>query len=468
MSIFYVSTTGNDTNNGDGPADADAWLTIAHAVDTAGIQNTEDNGDHTLWVAPGTYVGALIMDIAGTSGNTFKVYGDPNCIQSWTSAVPGPVISTRASSGVPQCDSSEITLDTNLQDYLTFQDITFEGGNRGVDGQGSAHNTFIRCVAKGNGYAFYDCDGVLNYCVGLSTTAAFKGCGGTLNNCFGIGRAAGFSDCVNCNQCIAIGYTQCFEGGILKNCLAIMGNSGVYSGTATGGSNMFLFNNYSHWAGTYSTDNLISFCTSTNYSGDTVNISTSRASYFITDNSDTEAVGDAHDFNFPDAMTMIRGISEAFKISGFQDYGLANTNATAATADMEGRTRPMRANSETADKRAVGPWEIPDVVIQAADEIKIRKIGEEVFHVPVETGTDVNISVDITTDQTTSYPKIELFEMLSTGVWTLISGATDTATTTPDTLSISGNPTTNDKICILKLVTLQDTGSTDFSDITIS
>ena len=65
---YYVSTTGNDTNNG--TTEATAWRTIQKAANSA-------TAGSTVYIKAGTYNEKIVMGINGTSGNyiTFTHFG---------------------------------------------------------------------------------------------------------------------------------------------------------------------------------------------------------------------------------------------------------------------------------------------------------------------------------------------------------------------------------------------------------
>lgn len=473
MATYYVDgTNGSATPGSDGVNANDAWDTINHCLDGVTVDATD-----IVWVAPGIYRELVQLNDSGTDAdNHVSIRGDSNCTQSWTSSIPGIVRITAADSNeVPQ--DNEV-IDFNDKNYVSFYDFHIDGssgvtaylvaGDYGVEGR-----HLERCVCIGGDSAGYRISA--NNCVFMGTNYSVDDCSivsagkitnslligrvhrSLLHNCIILSGSNGLYECSGYNNILIGGYVA-LRGGTSENYRQMYNNiiMGCYQAvsdndnTQMGGNIM------------YASDDVAA--------DDETDFSTNDNRQVMFDTTCTNPPAQGHMLNFPDAMTMIRGMAQAFKFSDFNDYDIDDTNATTEIEDIEGRTRPMRSNGETADHRSPGPCEIPDVVIQNASKIKIRKIGEEILYVPVENGTDVNISVDVdSTDQTTTRAKIELHEPDDDdGGYTLISGATDQATQNDDTLSISGNPSDHDKICILKLITLQNTGSTDFSNITIS
>ena len=475
MATYYVSTNGNDTT-GDGSL-ATPWATIDHAQSQLG-----SDGAHEIWVAPGDYFGSAIqMDYEGSDAdNVIAIHGDPNLTKSWvTSEIPGFVHITKCnSSHVPQTGT---LWDFNSKQYIYLYDLYLDG----VVGTTAADNILlgtswrdgqrcIRCNIVGGGqyiseYIDYEyC--FINAVEGLS--------GGT------------------CKNCVVIIPYRSSATPVFDDCFILGGTSPIYSGT---GRNCTIINPYNtmmaYSSGTVASANLIigSFRAFSASSGnnddvksnivfscydisadDTTDFSTTgsrynRQCYYRTTSSNPPDQG--HNMLFPEPMTIIRGVAQAFKITEFHDYDIDDSVATSEAKDIEGRTRDMRPDSETDSVICPGAMEFPDVVHQAADKIRIRKKGEEVFYIPVEAGVNVTATVTIAVTQPSAgdLPQLELLEPDDDGGWTQLD--IDSATNAADTsLTVTGSPTSVDKVCILKLITRDtDAGAyTDFSDITIS
>jgi len=469
----YVDPTDgiDDATAGRGDTAADPYATLDYAQ---GICATEDATEaHTIYIAPGIQEAPVEMDGGGASGSVFKIIGDPNLLQSWDSGVaPGPCVISAATSGVPTVVADTFAFDVNSNDYISIYDLTFEGGYYGVHGQNMANDNFIRCVAKGSQAAFRNCDGICDYCVGYAGGYVWWLASGVLNHCVAFSHGAGMQGNGVANNCIAIAPYAAFYQIEAKNCLALCGGHGVLQGAATGGSNIIMLCAEGMDGATYPTDNYIAFCGEA-CDADGINASTNHQAYCTTDNSDTDLMTLAKDFHFPDAMTIIKGISQAFKITGFRDYELAATNATTESFDIEGRARSMRDDGNTtANKIPPGPLTIPDVVIQGADEIRIRKMGEEIFYIPIEEDVDVTVTVTTAINGTGTMPTILLLEPDDDGGYNTGTplDSDQAANNTITSLAVTGSPSARDKICILKLKT-EDTAVgayTDFSNITIS
>ena len=469
----YVDPTDgiDDATAGRGDTAADPYATLDYAQ---GICATEDATEaHTIYIAPGIQEAPVEMDGGGASGSVFKIIGDPNLLQSWDSGVaPGPCVISAATSGVPTVVSTTYAFTVNSNDYISIYDLTFEGGYYGARGNGEANDNFVRCVAKGRRSSFRDFGGTFDYCVAYAGEYAWWVADGVLNHCVAFSQYYVIHGAGVANNCISIASGAAFFAIETKNCLSLCGRHGVLTGAATGGSNIIMLCEEGMDGATYPTDNYIAFCSET-CDADGINASTNHQAYCDTDNSDTDLMTLAKDFHFPDAMTIIRGISQAFKITGFRDYELAATNATTESFDIEGRARSMRDDGNTtANKIPPGPLTIPDVVIQGADEIRIRKVGEEIFYIPIEKDVDVTVTVTTAISGTGTMPTILLLEPdddggYNTGTPLDSDQAANNAVTS---LAVTGSPSVRDKICILKLKT-EDTAVgayTDFSNITIT
>ena len=471
MATYYVDGTNGENNTTDsrGTSGPDnAWLTLTYAE-----AQISENEESTIWIAPGTYCEQVEFSYGGTGESArFAVRGDPNCNLAWVSCIPGPVRITGAStatSGTGICTGN--TLDTGSVDDIDFYDLHISGGLVGISAGSTGDDIrAYRCLSIDSDAGFrnaycYNCVGIGGYC-GYN--------GGYVYDSLGIGGLYGISNAEAHNSIFISAYPARTTKSC--NCLMIGGYCGVYTATATGGSNIILGAFAGVDGGTYPQDCLAIACYKT-CDADGFDLSSAganwRMSHCRTDNSETNACADGHLLNFPDPMTMIRSMALAFKITGFQDYELAATNATTESFDIEGRARSMRDDGNTtANKIPPGPLTIPDVVIQGADEIRIRKMGEEIFYIPIEEDVDVTVTVTTAINGTGTMPTILLLEPDNDGGYNTGTplDSDQAANNAVTSLAVTGSPSARDKICILKLKT-EDTAVgayTDFSNITIT
>jgi hypothetical protein len=137
MTTYYVSPSGNNSNNGLGPDASHGtnkpWLTLAKALGAAGIAS----GD-TVYIAPGTYREAVAVAMTSATGNT-NVLGDPGNAQGFKDGsgvllAAGDVIWSAYTTNDTTTPSTSPTLDLAGRDFLTFQYILFVGGNTAASG----------------------------------------------------------------------------------------------------------------------------------------------------------------------------------------------------------------------------------------------------------------------------------------------------------------------------------------------
>lgn len=129
MATYYVATYGSNSNNG--TSASSPWLTLAFALGAASGTNPGLTAGDTVWVAPGTYRGAVTYGAGnGTAGNTIKIYGDPRFTQAWTSGSSGVVRVTSYTS-----DTTVPTAGNTLAiigDYIELQDFYLDGNPTGT------------------------------------------------------------------------------------------------------------------------------------------------------------------------------------------------------------------------------------------------------------------------------------------------------------------------------------------------
>lgn len=140
MAQYYVRKTGSDENDGLTPAAA--FLTIDKAANTAAA------GD-SVYIGSGVYRELVTMDTSGTSGSVISFIGDV------TGAYTGDagLVTISAHDSPYEACSRVYALDLNYAQFLTFQNITFEGGTTAAVGHtdgttdcGYEAVTFQTCV----------------------------------------------------------------------------------------------------------------------------------------------------------------------------------------------------------------------------------------------------------------------------------------------------------------------------------
>ncbi len=153
MTTYYVSTAGNDANDGlgaDASQSSKPWLTIAKALGAAGIAS----GD-TVYLGPGTYRETVTINMTSATVTT-TVAGDPCNLQGFKDGsgvllAPALVRWTAYTTNDTTAPSASNTLLTNAKDFLTFSNILFVGPTNaaslvGAGGTTSTDITFTNCV----------------------------------------------------------------------------------------------------------------------------------------------------------------------------------------------------------------------------------------------------------------------------------------------------------------------------------
>ena len=152
MTVYYVSPSGNDANNGLGPDASHAtnkpWLTIGKALGAAGIAS----GD-TVYIAPGTYREVVTVAMTSATAET-KILGDPQNAQGFKDGggmrLAGGEIRWSAFTVNDHTYADVSNVNLAGRDYLTFENVCFYGGNNSiVNGDttpGSDHINLKRCA----------------------------------------------------------------------------------------------------------------------------------------------------------------------------------------------------------------------------------------------------------------------------------------------------------------------------------
>jgi len=212
MAIYYVRQDGNDSNTGLGATTALAWRTIQKALGATGI----GSGD-TVYIAPGLYNEQVT--IGGTYSTTTSITGDPTAAQFiGVNAGRVQVGSFTTLGGASSYNGSTIV--GTSKNNLSFSSIEFlltpaGGGNAGVRFATSQNISFNRCTFLG-----------LNN-VGAALLALTPPTSGAFNlsvtNCI-------FQSTKDNSRLIDLfGQSQATDSTVVKNCLFIGGQNGIYT-----------------------------------------------------------------------------------------------------------------------------------------------------------------------------------------------------------------------------------------------
>jgi hypothetical protein len=211
MATFYIRTVGNDGNTGLSPAQA--WLTIGKALGAAGIAS----GD-TVYIGAGTYREVVTVAMTSPAAET-RLIADLDGSQTGDA---GEVIWTAYTTDDKTAPVSFSTLNLAGRNNLTFEKITFVGGNSAptcVTSTSSTGITFRECaMSAGRGQA------QLIFLTALVDAAA----NWTLDRCifFGTGTVAVQ---VTAPTSAAADYDLNF---LVRNCLFINGFGAVLLGAS--------------------------------------------------------------------------------------------------------------------------------------------------------------------------------------------------------------------------------------------
>jgi hypothetical protein len=146
MTVYYVSPSGSNSNNGLGPDQSHGtnrpWLTLAKALGAAGIAS----GD-TVYIAPGTYREVVSVAMTSAVAET-SIIGDPSNAQGFKDGsgvllAASDVIHTAYLTNDTTAPSATATLSLAGRDFLTFQKIIFVGGSGAVVSATTTNSTTI-------------------------------------------------------------------------------------------------------------------------------------------------------------------------------------------------------------------------------------------------------------------------------------------------------------------------------------
>lgn len=248
------------TGNDDGSSIANAFPTWALAKASAAA------GD-TIYIAPGTYRETVTLTADGSAGSTIKWIGDVNCevytsyspgIVRTTKADPEEVLSTDASGAV---------LNMNGIDYNEFYNLTFDGTsycttNTNGDGCAVYYSTataayFRNCHFQG-GYAcvYRPKDGTFVDCLFTHAHIGIYGySGNNTPNCIGcvaVNGSTGFFF-ATCYNTLSIGGKRGYHTCQTINCAAAGGEYGFYGTSTMATENCISWANYFAFAGSTDT-----------------------------------------------------------------------------------------------------------------------------------------------------------------------------------------------------------------------
>lgn len=241
MSVYYVSTAGNDSNNGLGPDASHAsnkpWRTVAKALGAAGISS----GD-TVYVGPGVYRETVTVAMTSATAET-KVYGDP-CNKQGFKNGSGVLLSAQPVRWTAWTTDDKTTPAANAlltlagRDFLTFQDIVMVGtsaGNYVVNSTstGAATDiTFRRCLI------FSPAGSGVNGCINVNATGSPAGTAlnWVIENCILANLAA--STAISFTSASSASADFDLNVRIQNSLIACLGGSGI--SMTKSGANSFL------------------------------------------------------------------------------------------------------------------------------------------------------------------------------------------------------------------------------------
>jgi len=147
MATYYVRPDGNNSNAGTGPADNQAWQTLARIVQ-AGTAFT--SGD-TVYIAPGTYRQSITTTATYTSPTYFT--GDPTASQ-FPGLTPGIVRITNFLTNDNTAATDQLLWGGVTFNYINISNIHFDHTtlNGGIYYTGTGNESSIKnCIFSGNG-----------------------------------------------------------------------------------------------------------------------------------------------------------------------------------------------------------------------------------------------------------------------------------------------------------------------------
>lgn len=149
MATYYISKSGNDSNNGLGPDASHAsnkpWLTIGKALGASGIAS----GD-TVYIAPGVYRETVTVAMTSATVET-RVIGDVANAQGFKDGsgnllASGMIRWTAYTTNDKTAPAASAALTLSARDFLTFENLVFQGGNASPSAvNASATSTDIVC-----------------------------------------------------------------------------------------------------------------------------------------------------------------------------------------------------------------------------------------------------------------------------------------------------------------------------------
>ena len=133
MATYYVRPDGNNSNTGTGQSPSQAWSTVVYALANMALPDATN----TLYIAPGTYRGAVTMSITPSVSNTLVVAGDPTASQ-FIGINAGRVRLTSFPTDNTGTPTSGQTLTCDNKTYFTLRNLHVEGYQT-TTAQGIAH-----------------------------------------------------------------------------------------------------------------------------------------------------------------------------------------------------------------------------------------------------------------------------------------------------------------------------------------
>lgn len=233
MTVYYVSPYGNDSNNGLGPDPGHAsnkpWLTLTKLLGVTGFSS----GD-TGKICPGVYRETVTVAMTSATAET-KVTGDVDNASGFKDGsgnlVPGgEIIWTAYTTNDKTAPAAAATLNLDGRPFLTFEHITFVGGNANpgcvvASAANSTATTFTSCCFLGGTQS----NGSLIAYTGVADVAGDW----TIDRCLCLNTAGNGSSSQSVLISLPTSASADYDINVqVKNCLFLGGGRGVHISTS--------------------------------------------------------------------------------------------------------------------------------------------------------------------------------------------------------------------------------------------
>lgn len=446
---WYIDAL-NGSSDHAGTAVGDAWAGFTEACVTLATANTASfTKPWSVFVAPAPtgYHGqvALSGNIGGanSSAGTYW-YGDVNKTTAWTTAVsvinPSIVRITLADANEVPATGTLVVMGTAANNY--FHDFQFDGVSPGtasanttiLGGSTANAQVFIRCNVIGGFRGFYAVS--CKDCFSWSQSMLFDTCNsaayGSVINCVGISNGGLFSPVHD--SIVKNGYF--FLGGSsygfdcptceVSNNFILAGAVGIQNAASTtANKNIICALSAFRLTSTTPAGNIYIGCGRNAYT--TAEVGANDISIYGGIETATSPPAAGHTFEMPPAMEIIRGISQAIRITKWNDYAFSAGASDTTLSDIEGRSRV----GYTGTYSCPGPIQlynqkfIKDPTV--GNEIVIEKAAEEILYVPLKQTTSCTISVSCTYISGDTAPQVAFVFDPSGGIATKTATASNFA-----------------------------------------